>query len=42
MVVGITALELNSEGLLTKITSVCDSRELDSARKAALVGACFA
>ena len=39
---GITALELNPAGLITKITSVYDSRQLGTARKAALVAAAFA
>jgi hypothetical protein len=42
MLVGITALELDADGLITKITSVYDSRQLDPARKAALVGASIA
>ena len=37
--VGITALELDADGLITKITSVYDSRQLDPGRKAALVTA---
>lgn len=40
--VGITALELDSDGLITRITSVYDSRQLDPADKAALVGASIA
>ena len=40
--VGNTALELDPDGLITRITSVYDSRQLDPARKGALVGACFA
>jgi hypothetical protein len=39
--VGITALELDSEGLITRITSVYDSRQLEPERKAALIGAAF-
>jgi hypothetical protein len=42
MLIGITALELSPDTLITKITSVYDSRQLEPARKAALVGACFA
>ena len=37
--VGITALELDTDGLITKITSVYDSRQLEPGRKAALVTA---
>ena len=37
--VGITALELDADGLITRITSVYDSRQLDPGRKAALVTA---
>ena len=40
--VGITALELDSEGLITRITSVYDSRQLRPDRKASLIGATFA
>ena len=40
--VGITALELDSEGLITRITSVYDSRRLKPDRKASLIGAAFA
>ena len=40
--VGITALELDTEGLITRVTSVYDSRQLKSDRKAALIGAAFA
>jgi hypothetical protein len=40
--VGITALELDTEGLITKITSVYDSRQLEPDRKASLIGAAFA
>jgi hypothetical protein len=39
---GITALELDAENLITRITSVYDSRQLEPARKAALIGAAFA
>ena len=39
---GITALELDVDGLITKITSVYDSRQLGSGRKAALATAAFA
>ncbi len=39
---GITALELDNEGLIARITSVCDSRQLEPDRKAALIGAAFA
>jgi limonene-1,2-epoxide hydrolase len=35
--VGITALELDADGLVTRITSVYDSRQLEPARKAALI-----
>ncbi|MBV9445113.1 MAG: hypothetical protein JO345_04345 [Streptosporangiaceae bacterium] len=37
--VGITALELDTNGLITKLTSVYDSRQLPPVRRAALVGA---
>jgi ketosteroid isomerase-like protein len=40
--VGITALELDTEGLITRITSVYDSRQLKPDRKATLIGAAFA
>jgi hypothetical protein len=40
--VGITALELDTGGLITKITSVYDSRQLEPDRKASLIGAAFA
>jgi hypothetical protein len=40
--VGITALELDTEGLVTRITSVYDSRQLEPARKEALIHATFA
>jgi len=36
---GITALELDADGLVTSITSVYDSRQLEPGRKAALVAA---
>jgi len=36
---GITALELDSDGLITVITSVYDSRQIDPAAKGELVGA---
>jgi hypothetical protein len=36
---GITALELDSDGLITAITSVYDSRRIDPADKSALLGA---
>lgn len=39
---GITALELDGEGLITKITSVYDSRQLAREHKSALVDAAFA
>ena len=42
MLVGITALELDADGLITRVTSVYDSRQVEPARKAALVGASFA
>jgi ketosteroid isomerase-like protein len=35
--VGITALERDADGLVTRITSVYDSRQLEPARKAALI-----
>ena len=34
---GITALELDADQLITKVTSVYDSRQLSPARRAALV-----
>ncbi len=37
--VGITALELDAEGLITRVTSVYDSRQLAPERTAALLGA---
>ena len=40
--VGITALERDHDGLITRITSVYDSRQLQPARKAALIAASFA
>jgi hypothetical protein len=40
--VGITAQELDVDGLITRITSVYDSRQLEPARKAALIAASFA
>jgi ketosteroid isomerase-like protein len=40
--VGITALERDNDGLITRITSVYDSRQLQPARKAALIAASFA
>jgi ketosteroid isomerase-like protein len=40
--VGITALELDADGLITAITSVYDSRQIDPARKRALLEASFA
>jgi hypothetical protein len=39
---GVTALELDAEGLITRITSVYDSRQLERGRKAGLIGAAFA
>jgi hypothetical protein len=39
---GITAVELDPDGLITRITSVYDSRQLDAAQKSALAGASFA
>jgi hypothetical protein len=42
MLVGITALELDAGGLITKITSVYDSRQLQAGRRAALVTASIA
>jgi len=40
--VGITALERDADGLITRITSVYDSRQLEPDPKAALLGASFA
>jgi hypothetical protein len=40
--VGITALERDADGLITRITSVYDSRQLVPAHKAALIAASFA
>jgi hypothetical protein len=40
--VGNTALELGADGLITRITSVYDSRQLGADHKAALIGAGFA
>jgi ketosteroid isomerase-like protein len=40
--VGITALERDHDGLITRITSVYDSRQLQPSRKAALIAASFA
>ena len=40
--VGITAIELDPDGIITKVTSVYDSRQLVPGRKAALVAASFA
>lgn len=40
--VGITALELDADGLITKLTSVYDSRQLHSEHKSALVAAAVA
>jgi hypothetical protein len=40
--VGITGIELDTDGLITKVTSVYDSRQLVPARKAALVSASVA
>jgi hypothetical protein len=42
MLVGITALDLDPDGLITKVTSVYDSRQLTHAQKAALIGAAIA
>lgn len=42
MLVGITALELDSDGLITKITSVYDSRQLTTDQKLAVSSATFA
>lgn len=39
---GITAVELDAEGLITRLTSVYDSRQLEPDRKAALIDAAFA
>jgi hypothetical protein len=41
-VVGITAIELDDDGLITRITSVYDGRLLPVERRAALLGATFA
>lgn len=40
--VGITAIELDADGLITRITSVYDGRQLPVARRKALLGATFA
>jgi hypothetical protein len=40
--VGITAVELDADGLITAITSVHDSRQIDPQRKRALIAAVFA
>jgi hypothetical protein len=40
--VGISALERDADGLITSITSVYDSRQLEPARKAELIAASFA
>jgi len=37
LLVGITAMELDTDGLITAITSVHDSRQIDPARKSALL-----
>jgi hypothetical protein len=42
MLAGITALELDAGGLITKITSVYDSRQLAAGRRSALVMAFIA
>lgn len=42
MLAGITALELDADGLITKITSVYDSRQLEADRRSALVTAFIA
>ncbi len=39
---GVTALELDADGVVTRITSVYDSRQLERDRKAGLTGAAFA
>lgn len=39
---GCTALELDADGLITRLTSVYDSRQLEPDRKAALIGAALA
>ena len=39
---GITALELDAEGMITRITSVYDSRQLEPDRKSQLVSAVVA
>jgi len=41
-IVGITEVERNAAGLVTGITSVYDSRQVEPERKAALVAAAFA
>jgi hypothetical protein len=41
-IVGITALERDADGLITRITSLYDSRQLEPARKSALIAASFA
>ncbi len=40
--VGITAIELDADGLITRITSVYDGRQVPVERRAALLGATFA
>jgi hypothetical protein len=40
--VGITAIELDSDGLITRVTSVYDGRQLPVERRATLLGAAFA
>ena len=40
--VGITAMELDADRLITKVTSVYDSRQISSARRAARAGATIA
>jgi hypothetical protein len=42
LLTGITALELDADGVITAVTSVYDSRQLEPARKRALVDASFA
>ena len=40
--VGITAIELDADGLITRMTSLYDGRQLPTQRKTALLSASFA
>ena len=40
--VGITAIELDADGLITRVTSVYDGRQLTVGRRSALLAATFA